>query len=183
MSTYGVWVYSKEESKNFQLAKPKSVGSCEGIDLTPCGCHLHLSTISSRRSCRRGRSFFFLTTFPPATLQIGSLMFGFPHFFPRSAQVSGWLDDLSALQFRTSERAPSNLCLFCVLSGALQGLHKQYWNHVRSWLQKVLTMVYNTQNYCLFLLCILKTRQHNVWTTGSFCDMRWRGRDYSLGPL
>jgi hypothetical protein len=47
------------------LAKPKSVGSCEGIDLTPCGCHLHLSTISSRRSSRRGRSFFPPNNSPP----------------------------------------------------------------------------------------------------------------------
>lgn len=68
MPTHGVWVASKQESKNFQLEEQKSVGSCEGIDRSPSGCHLHLSTISNRRS---GRPLFLPTLL--TTLQIGIL--------------------------------------------------------------------------------------------------------------
>lgn len=79
MSRYTAWVNSKQESKNFQLAELKSVGTCEEIDLTHCGCHLHLSTISSRRSGRRGRA---VALYHPllTTRQIGRLAVWFSTF-------------------------------------------------------------------------------------------------------
>jgi len=92
MSKYGARVTSKQESENFQLGKLKSVGSCEGIDLTHCGCHLHLSTISSRRSGRRGRPVS-LYQHSWRTDKLEALVFGFPHFFSvkPSFWVAGWL--------------------------------------------------------------------------------------------
>jgi hypothetical protein len=45
--------------------------------------------------------------------------------------------------------------------------------------QRVLTMVYNTENYRVFGLCpssgILKAREHNVSETGIVSVQRWRG--------
>ena len=92
MSKYGAWVTSKQENENFQLAKLKSVGSCEEIDVTHCGRHLHLSTISRRRSGRRGRPVsLYQHSWRPDKLE--ALVFGFPHFFSvkPSFWVAGWL--------------------------------------------------------------------------------------------
>lgn len=92
MSKYRAWVTSKQENENFQLAKLKSVGSCEGIDVTHCGRHLHLSTISSRSSGRRGRPVsLYQHSWRPDKLE--ALVFGFPHFFSvkPSFWVAGWL--------------------------------------------------------------------------------------------
>jgi hypothetical protein len=57
---------------------------------------------------------------------------------------------------------------------------------VRFW--RVLTMVYNTENYCVLGLCpssgILEARKHNVSETGSVSVLRWGGEDtYSVGSL
>lgn len=95
MSKYGAWVTSKQENENFQLAKLKSVGSCEEIDVTAhCGRHLHLSTISSRRSGQAWKACFFIPTLL-TTRQIGSPSVWFSPISSRSSQVSGWLDDCS----------------------------------------------------------------------------------------
>ena len=92
MSKYGAWVTSKQESENFQLGKLKSVGSCEGIDLTHCGCHLHLSTISSRRSGRRGGGACFFIPTLLTTRQIASPGVWFSPFLLSQAKfLDGWM--------------------------------------------------------------------------------------------
>jgi hypothetical protein len=99
-----------------------------------------------------------------------------------------------------SQKPTAGLCpkldecsLHSVLLSSYSGIQnrKTYFLHVRSLLQRcgtlsrvetVLTMAYNTQNYCP-LSGILKTRKHNVSETGSVSVLRWWGDTHSVGSL
>jgi hypothetical protein len=87
----------------------------------------------------------------------------------------------------------------CSISGTAKKCHNRpsvqwRWPYLTSQkgftlrISRILTMVYNTQNYWVSGLCpstgILNTRKHNVTETASVSVLRWReGHTYSVGSL